>query len=153
MPLCVSGATPDREYVRRIAGCASVPAYPEPSAGSQHRNWEAEGGAQFVLSDCTPSTAAGGGCHGKSVLFAETELLNGFKVVVAVGPLQITQQAVATTHHCQKSTPRMVVVLVASEVILKVLDPIREDGDLNFRRPSVRVVAAVVIANFGLASD
>jgi hypothetical protein len=47
----------------------------------------------------------------------------------------------------------MVVVLVASEVILKVLNPIREDGDLNFRRPSVRVVAAVVIANFGLASD
>lgn len=147
------GATPDREMVRRVAGCASVPAYPDPSAGSQHRNWEAEGGAQFVLSDCTPSTAAGGGCHGKSALLAEAELLDGFKVVVAVGPLQVSQQAVATTHHRQKSATRMMVVLVPSEVLLKALDPIRQDGDLDFRRSGVRVVSSMVFSNFGLASD
>ena len=139
--------------VRRVAGCALVPAYPDPSTGSQHRNWEAEGGAQFELSDCTPSTAAGGGCRGKSALLAKAELLDGFKVVVAVGPLQISQQAVATTHHRQKSTTRMMVVLVPSEVFLKALDPIREDGDLDFRRSGVRVVSSMVFSNFGLASD
>jgi hypothetical protein len=59
--------------------------------------------------------------------------------------LQVLQETAPFTDQLQKAPPRMEIVLVLAHVLGKVPDTLREDRDLNLRRPRVAVLDLVLL--------
>ena len=84
--------------------------------------------------DCPPSTAAGNGRRGESVLLTQAEFLDRGEVGVAIRPLEVAEEPVATADHRKEATTRRVVVSMIGEVRLQGLDAVGENRDLDLGR-------------------
>src|SRR5262245_28087798 len=71
-------------------------------------------------------------------------LLDDRLVALLVLALEVVQQLAALTYHLQKATPGMMIALVLLEVVLELVDPGGEEGDLHFRRAGVAGGARIV---------
>src|SRR2546426_5588719 len=58
--------------------------------------------------------------------------------------LEIRQKAAPATHELQQSASRIVVLRVCAQVPGQVVDPLRQQGDLNLGRARVRVARPVL---------
>ncbi len=72
------------------------------------------------------------------MLLPDAEPSDYFPVACDVFLLEIIQEPPALADHFQQTAAGMVVLLVGLEVLLQVLDPLAQQGDLNFRGAGVR---------------
>src|SRR5690606_18834120 len=79
------------------------------------------------------------------------ELLDQRLVARLVLALEIVKQAAALRHQSKQATARMVVLLVALEVLGQVLDALRKDGDLHLGRTCVALDGGILCHQFLLA--
>src|SRR5436190_24142639 len=79
------------------------------------------------------------------LLFPQTQLLNQGVVALDVDLLEVGEQRTALVDHHQEAAARMVVLVVALEVLGQVADALGEDRDLDFRAAGVVLVAGVVL--------
>src|SRR5579884_102752 len=77
-------------------------------------------------------------------LAAQAELLDEGAVALEVVLLQIVQEAAAPPDELEQPAPRVVVVLVRSQVLGQVVDPLGQHRDLYLRRAGVGLAAAVL---------
>src|SRR5690606_8854836 len=88
-----------------------------------------------------------GGFTPPSGLSAQTELLDQLPVPLNVLLLQVVQKSAALPDHLVQATAGMVVLLVDLQVTGKLVDSLREDGDLDHRRARIRSVSPVSLDN------
>lgn len=81
---------------------------------------------------------------GSSRLLAEVERLDDGAVALDVHLLEVLQQLAALTYQTQQCALRAEVVLVVLEVLSKVADTVRKQGDLALGRTRVLVRLAVL---------
>jgi hypothetical protein len=79
----------------------------------------------------------------QTLLLADSQLLDDRFVPLCVVLLQIVQQATALAHHHKQSTAGSMVLLVRTEVIRQLGDPLTQQSDLNFRATGIRGVGLV----------
>jgi hypothetical protein len=60
---------------------------------------------------------------------------------------EIGKKPAPMTNHGKETTPRMMVVLVGSEMTCEAVDPFRKEGDLNFRRTGILLICPEVRNN------
>ena len=77
-------------------------------------------------------------------LVAESEALYERLVAAEVLVPEILEQAAALTYHDEETAAAVEVLLVDLHVLGQLADARREDGDLNFRGASVRLVRLVL---------
>lgn len=70
-------------------------------------------------------------------LFPKLELLGNCLISAGVSFVEIVQKSASLTDHHQKTSSRTVVFLVLLKVLRETIDSLRENGDLNVRRPGV----------------
>jgi len=99
--------------------------------------------APFPLSKTAPVAGAV-----SKLLFAQTQFLDQGVVPLNILTLKVGQKLPTLVDHHQKAAARVVVFVVAFEVIGEVADTLREDRDLNFRAARVAIGAGVVFDNF-----
>jgi hypothetical protein len=73
-------------------------------------------------------------------LLTNSEPRDNVEITLRVYLAQVIQQPSPTADHRQQATPRGVVLFVLPHVLGQVVNPCRQDGDLNFRRSGVRLV-------------
>ena len=78
---------------------------------------------------------------------AETEVLDEITVPLAVRPLEVFQKAPTATHHLEKTSSAVMIVLVSIEVAPKIVDTGRKEGDLHSGAPDVAVMELVLLDN------
>src|SRR6476620_4138283 len=83
---------------------------------------------------------------------ADAELLDDGLIALVVLAASIVEQLTAQAHHLQKATARVVVLLVRLEVLGQVIDAMRQDRDLHFRRASIVGLGGVRLDDSGLGS-
>jgi hypothetical protein len=66
-------------------------------------------------------------------LLAQAEFLDERRVPLSVGLGDVTEQAISLAHHEEEPAATRVILSVRLEVVLKRVDPLREDCDLDFR--------------------
>ena len=76
-------------------------------------------------------------------LVTQPKLINQLAVGVEVGALQIGKETLARADHLQEAAAAVVVLGVRAEVIGEVIDPFREQRNLDLRRAGVGVVLAI----------
>ena len=59
-------------------------------------------------------------------LVPETKILNELPIGLQVGPLHVRQQPAPLADHFQQALPRMMVLLMRTEVVRKVVDALGE---------------------------
>lgn len=82
------------------------------------------------------------------LLFTQTQFLDQRVVPLNILFLKVCKQVATLIDHHQKAAARMVVFMVALEVIGEVADTLREDRDLNFGAARIAFGAGVVFNNF-----
>jgi hypothetical protein len=92
--------------------------------------------------------APGGRSHGRNLGARRSppqpQLGDQGPIALDILALEIAQQPAPLAHQLEQSAPRVLIVLVVFQVVGEMVDPLREDGDLNFRRPGVLLAASVV---------
>ena len=83
-------------------------------------------------------------------LASEAQAADQFLIAALVGLLQIVQQLAALVHHLEQPTTRMVVFLVAREVFGELIDPSRQQGNLDLGRARIGRIPTVLRDDFGL---
>jgi hypothetical protein len=73
-------------------------------------------------------------------LFSESQGLDHFPVPVDVLVLQVVQQPSSLTHKFEQAPSGMMIFSVDFEMLVQVIDALREQSNLNLRRSSIRVV-------------
>src|SRR5690606_22627969 len=71
-------------------------------------------------------------------------------VPLYVGLLQVVQQPAPLADQLIQPAPGMEVLLVYLQVLAQLVDASRQDGNLDFRRPRVRLVLTELGDNLGL---
>ena len=71
------------------------------------------------------------------MLLAKTEFLNDALIAVKIRSSQIIQQPSPLSDQFQESAAGMVILLMDLEMISEIVDPVAENGYLNFRRAGV----------------
>ena len=74
------------------------------------------------------------------MLLPDAEPSDYFPVAGDVFLLEIIQKPPALADHFQQAAAGVVVFLVGLEVLLQVLDPLAQQGDLNLRGAGVRLL-------------
>ncbi len=69
----------------------------------------------------------------KMFLLSESEFLDQLAVALDIFFLEISQEATSLTNHFQEAASRLVILFVFGEMILKLVDSLGQQGDLNFR--------------------
>ena len=59
--------------------------------------------------------------------------------------LEISKKVSSVTYHLQKSAPGVIVLGVALEVLVKIVDPVGKDGDLDLGRACVSLMDGVLV--------
>src|SRR6185312_7400976 len=77
-------------------------------------------------------------------LAAQAQTLDQGLVAAGVRLLQIGQQAATLVDHLEQATARVVILVVLGEVLGKMLDACRKQGDLDFRRAGIAGSATVI---------
>jgi hypothetical protein len=71
---------------------------------------------------------------------AETKILDDLPVSVYVGPSQVIQKPAAAADHLEEAAAAVVILPMGSEVIGEVVDPLREQGNLDAGRAGIGLV-------------
>lgn len=82
------------------------------------------------------------------ILLANTELLDDRTVSLNVVLHEVVEQAATLAYQLQQTAPGGVVVLVFAEVLRKVVDAGRENGNLHFGRPGIIWPVAMLFDEF-----
>ena len=85
----------------------------------------------------------------KQVLATQAQTLDQRQVTRFFLALDVVEQTTTLTHHDQQTGARVEVVLVLFHVFGEVLDPLSEDGNLNFRGAGVTRLEAEFFNQFG----
>src|SRR3546814_19984799 len=75
---------------------------------------------------------------------AQAQALDQGIVTGLVLALHVVQQAPALADHDQKAAARVEILAMSLEMLGKIRDGLRQDGDLNFRRSGVTLVGAIL---------
>src|SRR3546814_5451528 len=84
-------------------------------------------------------------------LFPYTARVRSGIVTGLVLALHVVQQAPALADHDQKAAARVEILAMSLEMLGKIRDALRQDGDLNFRRSGVTLVGAILLNQRSLA--
>ena len=76
-------------------------------------------------------------------LATQTVLLNDLAVALDVDVSSVVEHSTSTTDQHEQATTTVVVLLMALQVLGELVDPIREERDLDLGRPGVGSVQAV----------
>src|SRR5436190_18705751 len=83
----------------------------------------------------------------------EPEFLNDSAIAVDVTPLHVLQQTPPPADHLQQATTAMMILLVDAEVIVEVVDPLRENRDLYATGAGIVFRCAVLLNRWGLVES
>ena len=78
------------------------------------------------------------------LLVPETEFLDDLAVTVDVRALHVIEKAATIANHLEQPTAPMMILLVRTEVLREVVDPLRQEGHLDPGRPGVGLVRLVL---------
>src|SRR5262249_47519316 len=67
--------------------------------------------------------------------------------------LDVIEKLAALAHHLEQAATRVVVLLVRLEMLGQAIDPLGQDGDLDFRRAGVVAFGGVVFDDLGFRLD
>jgi hypothetical protein len=81
------------------------------------------------------------------MLLAKAQFLDDILVAVKIHSPQIVEQPSPLTNEFQKPPAGMVILLMDLKMICEIVDPVAEDGHLNFRRPGVALMKLETIDN------
>ena len=70
-------------------------------------------------------------------LSSETQFLDQCAIPLQVSLLEVVQEAAAAADQLQQPTARVMVLRVRAQVLRELVDPLREERDLDFRRAGV----------------
>src|SRR5258706_1553506 len=77
-------------------------------------------------------------------LAAQPERGDQSAVALRIGPVEILEHAAALADHLEQAAARVVVMLVGGEVLSKILDAARQNGDLHLRRAGIPFVGLIL---------
>lgn len=77
-------------------------------------------------------------------LLSDVELLDDGTVSLDIYLLKITEEVSSVTNHFKKTATAVMVVVVVLEMLLKAIDPVSKDSDLNLGRACVTLVDSVL---------
>lgn len=80
----------------------------------------------------------------KSRSASQSQLGDETSISLHILSAQIVEEATTLANHHQQATPAVVIVLVLTEMLGQMIDPLGEQGDLDFRRAGVTVVGPVL---------
>src|SRR5437762_2433666 len=83
-------------------------------------------------------------CAHRLALFPQPKPPDDLLISRAVLVREILQQTVALADHLQQPATRGVILLVRLEMLGQLIDPLRQDRDLHFRRSCVFIVNAKI---------
>jgi len=83
-------------------------------------------------------------------LLAQLELFGDRLIPIAIGGMQVIQQAAALAYHNQQATTRTVIFLIALQMFGQPVDPICKQSDLNISRAGVFFMQPKAFNNFRL---
>ena len=86
------------------------------------------------------------------LLAPEAELLDQRAVALEILALEIVQQATAPSNELEQAAPRIVILRVGPQVLGELVDPSREERDLDRRRTRVPIAPAVLAYAWGFRS-
>jgi hypothetical protein len=86
-------------------------------------------------------------------LLAQSQLLNDRQIPIAVRPLKEFQQGCPFPDHFQQPASRRMVLQVRLEMLRKVVDSLRQEGDLDVRGTGVCLVLPMLFEDSGLRLD
>lgn len=79
-------------------------------------------------------------------LFSNAETADEINICLWIATSHIIQQTSTSTYHTQKTSPTSVVLLIDSHMLSQMVDPFRQDRDLNCRR-AVIILRSFVLGN------
>ena len=121
--------------------CGS-PAWPERQA-EMSRDWWRVSSVKTTTGDRIGRSPVGKG------LLAEAELLEDLVVLVEIFALEVIKQLATAGGHLQEAAAGVEVLAVFAEVIGQVIDPGREQRDLDFARTGIGFVRFELGDDFG----
>ena len=80
----------------------------------------------------------------------QVKALGQCAIPIGVMPVDIIQQATTTTYHHEEATSRCVILLVTLKVLGQMIDPLRQQRDLDISRSGVCLVKAISFDCAGL---
>ena len=83
-------------------------------------------------------------------LLAQLELFGDRLIPIAIGRMQVIEQAAALANHDQQASTRTVIFLVGLQVFGEAVDPISKERDLNISRTGVFFMQPKAFNNFRL---
>ena len=87
----------------------------------------------------------------KKLSAADAQLLDQRLVTRLIGAREVIEQLATLGHELEQSTPGVIVLDVALEVLGEIVDAFREDCDLNLRRTGVAGLGRIGLDDFRLA--
>ena len=82
-------------------------------------------------------------------LSAQSEVGDELQIAVVLCSGQVVQQSATAADHFQKSPARVIVVLVAAQMLGQSIDTVRQQGDLYVGRAGVAGVEPVLLDDSG----
>src|SRR5436190_16396238 len=82
--------------------------------------------------------------HGYARLVTESKVLDELPVGFELGTLHVVQEPTALSDEPEQALASVVILLVRSEMLGQVVDPFRENGDLNLGRTGIGLVGPVL---------
>jgi hypothetical protein len=76
-------------------------------------------------------------------LVAEAQVRNEPPIPFQISPLQVFEEAAAAANHLQEAAAAMMILLVVVEVAPKIVDPGRQQGDLDRSTPTILFVELI----------
>src|SRR5690348_16070358 len=86
-------------------------------------------------------------------LVTEPELGDELAIALDVRPLHVVEQPAAPTDHLEQATTRVVVLAMGLEVVVEVVDAVRQHRHLHARRAGVGFGGAVLLDRRGLVES
>ena len=84
------------------------------------------------------------------LLLAQAQSGDQSAVTLDVVLLQVCKQVSSVADHLEKAAAGMVVLLVELQVLVQVVDPVRQQRDLHFGRTGVALAAGIGLHDLGL---
>src|SRR4051812_33695689 len=80
-----------------------------------------------------------------SSLVPKTEFLNDRPVSLDVRPLHVVEKPATRADHLEQPAAPMMILLVRTEVIREIVDPLRQESDLHSRGTRIGLVRLVLL--------
>ena len=76
----------------------------------------------------------------KNQLLTELELAGYSHIAAVIGPMQIIKQTTALTYHLEQSAAGTVIFMVLLQMLSEMVDPLREQSNLNVGTAGITVM-------------